>query len=447
MNTSAESRLWLAVHLLYPSASQAFEVYQGIILQSEKAISQNDRSFIFSKLVLAFDKITPISSSLSFYEFELEEIDQWKLIYKTSQKIQQIIFIGFLIFELKTSEVASLVKLTEEKTQFLFHQMFKKLVQNSSKIKYAENIDLKKQNDFRVSYLYTYENLIPYCFEQLSDKDGAKVRLGLELYPVLQTTRDEYLKVIKQIQNLKVQRSNSELLNQKSATNLKVVKSVEETKPPGTKLSFKEKWFKENKTMTIGILSSFFLVTLILSQYRTFVDTVLGTNNAIIIREVERPVIVSKGDEVATDSIPVAAEPKDENSNRTSSEQKQAVPINNESQKNTLISDHNKKTTKPVDSTPKGGLYRGIVYVKNLKEVNTQIISKLVSLGAKKAGEVELGWLKTKDTAYYHFTMPEPKIEEVESYLKKMGQVEIKFENHPRLIPAGSKRFIVEVRE
>ena len=225
MNTSIESRLWLAVHLLYPNSSQAFDVYQAVVLQSEEALVKNQCDVVFSKLLSVFEKISVISSNLSFYEFEYEQIDQWKVLYKYSQKQQLIIFIGVLIFELKVNVIARYVKLAPAKAQFLFHQMFKKLAQSSVSIKFSDKLNFKKHNDIKISYLYTYENLIEYCLGQLPQIEAEKVKIGLNLYPVLQTTQQEYLKIINQIQSLKVLRLNSVLNESK----IKLVKSESTT--------------------------------------------------------------------------------------------------------------------------------------------------------------------------------------------------------------------------
>ena len=69
MVSSVESRLWLAVHLLYSNASQAFDVYQAVVMQAEHAIANDDSSAVFSRLIQVFEKIPAIGTTLSFYEF------------------------------------------------------------------------------------------------------------------------------------------------------------------------------------------------------------------------------------------------------------------------------------------------------------------------------------------------------------------------------------------
>lgn len=461
MNTTIESRLWLAVHLLYPNSSQAFDVYQAIVQQSESALTKNDRLFVFGKLVAAFDKITAISSSLSFYEFEFDQIDQWKLIYKGSQKIQLIIFIGMLIFEIEMKDIAANVKLSEEKAQFLFHQMFKKLVQNGSKVKQNDQLRYKKQNDLKISYLFTYENLIEYCLGRLSEAEEQKVEKGLELYPILQVTRDEYFKVIRQIQNLKVQRANSVTTKTKLAlVKTKVSDNENANKAENTDQSENENKSTltyANKKVIASALATFALVTFILIRFGGVGEDFFGKERSIVIQEVEKKTSsLEPQSDIALESLPKQTEiEKVENPETVVAaaepEVKAEAPavVRDESKPvDTQVADNKKEdVAKNKSGVPQGGLFRGVIKVKKLAESNKKILAKLSELGAAKAGEVELGWIKSKNTAYYHFTLPEDNIDAAKDYLKQFGALKIKFEAHPRLIPAGQKRFIIEVKE
>lgn len=452
MITSSENRLWLAVHLLYPNSSQAFDVYQAVVQQCEEALLKDNLAVVFSKLASVFEKIPAISSNLSFYEFEFDQIDQWKIIYKNSQKIQLLIFVGVLIFELKIGEIALNVKLSQDKAQFLFHQTFKKLAQNSSKIKYNDQLNFRKQNDPKISYLYTYENLIEYCLGQLSDEETAKIKMGLDLYPALQITRDEYLKIINQIQNLKVQRSSS--LTSKSNTKITLVKSVvaeDQTKENGP--------FYKNKKILAATFVTLIISVIAVFQYSGISSRFAGSENTVVIQEIEKkPNLEAPQSEIALESLPqdsvplVAASASQDqvlaaagSADETKSTVAEEQPVVAAEPKAQEIAEEKVEATN--EAKPVGGLYRGSLVVKDLKQVNKNLLTKIISLGAKKAGEVELGWLKSNDLAYYHFTIPEENIEEAKKYFKEVGTLNIKFEPHPRLIPAGNKRFIIEVKE
>ena len=427
MVSSVESRLWLAVHLLYSNASQAFDVYQAVVLQAEHAISNDDFSAVYSRLIQVFEKIPAISTTLSFYEFEFEEIDQWKVIYKNSQKVQLLIFVGVLIFELKISEIAAHVKLPQEKVQFLFHQIFKKLASASQKLKYNEQLEFKKQNDNKISYLFTFENLVDYCLGQLSPEDSEKVKTGLTLYPTLQVAKEEYTRIIRQIQNLKVQKENSVSVkaDKKQNTKLEIV-------PPSTAQVPRSK-----KTVN-GIIAFFVTAAfaVILLQPAGLLNKLSKRNNSVVIHEIDKPavpVVVKKETAVASvpTSVPTPA--------AVVTPPPVPVPV---------------PASAPVPAPEpapvaksEGGLYRGTLTVKDIEAVNSKIVQKMAALGAVKAGEVELGWLKSQKLAYYHYTIPEKNIEEVNQYLKEVGHLKLNFEKHPRKVAAGTKRFIIEVKQ
>lgn len=440
MLDSIESRLWLAVHLLYPNSSQAFDVYQAIVFQSEDILDHlkdNDSAVIFSKLVFVYNKINAIDSNLSFYEFESVQIDHWKNIYKNSQKIQLLIFIGILIFELKTSEIAPHVKLSQEKTQFIFHQTFKKIAQNNVKTKHSEVLNSKKQNDIKISYLFVYENLIEYCLGQLSAAESEKVKIGLELYPTLQIVQEEYLKIINQIQSLKVQRSNVTLTVTK--------KKLELVKPVSRENRFDHlagvfSIFHKNKKKLAAISFVFLSASWLLFDSLGLYDQVGNSNKTVIIQQIEKKLQLAD----APVASPPAIAPAAPESLPNPAGEKNTTQVIASATVNSTVALPQKET--PTKAKASSGLYRGNLSVKNLDDTNKKLLTKIIELGAKKAGEVDLGWLKSNGVAYYHFTIPEDNIEAAISFFKQMGALNIVFEPHPRLIQAGSKRFILEVK-
>lgn len=471
MFTTTESRLWLAVHLLYPSASQAFDVYQAIVQQSENLINQNNKEAVFTKLVQAFEKIPAVSSNLSFYEFEFDQIDQWKIIYKNSQKIQLIIFVGVLIFEMKMADIAPVLKLTADKAQFLFHQIFKKLAQNSSKLKYNEQLNFKKQNDLKISYLYTYENLIEYCLGQLPPEEHEKVRAGLDLYPILQMTKDEYSKIISQIQNLKVQKSSS-VTKEKSSGFSGDAAAGDKARPPRPFYRRKRSW------ALLGLISV--VTAAVVFQMTGVLNYLLHRDQTLVIQSVEKkpetapvypevaagsvpqeaPVTETSDDltaaggeetaaatvPVSTDSsLPVAAVPAEPSVPETAAKPvkpgETAKPAESAKPATTAAAAHSEDR---LPAEP-GGLFRGTLAVQDVNAVNGRLAEKMAELGAVKAGEVALGWMKTDKVAYYHYIIPEKNIAAANAYLRGLGRLNVKFEKHPRALPPGSRRFIIEV--
>lgn len=460
MQSSIESRLWLAVHLLYSNASQAFDVYQAVVLQAEHSISNQDSLAVFTKLVQVYDKIPAISTQMAFYEFEFEEIDQWKIIYKNSQKSQLLIFVGVLIFEIKIQELAPLLKLPTEKAQFLFQQIFKKLASTSQKLKSNESVEFKKQNDNKISYLFTYENLVDYCLNQLSVEESTKVEAGLKIYPSLQVAKEEYSRIISQIQNLKVQKERHVVVNE-SKPSLKAVKNDQPASADTPAATAASKAPASNK-LKIATAAFVVVAIVVVIQPSRMVSFFTHDRN-VVLHEVEKPPVKTEpmapapAPAAVADNKPVEpapeVQPAPEPAPAVAAQPAPvaapvAAPAPSPAPAVTPpVAQVEKPAPTEAPAAAEGGLYRGTLLVTNVAGANEEIKKKMSDMGAIKAGEVELGWMKNPDMAYYHYTLPEKSMSKMNDYLKKMGKLIVKFEKHPRLVPAGSKRFIIEVKQ
>ena len=93
-----------------------------------------------------------------------------------------------------------------------------------------------------------------------------------------------------------------------------------------------------------------------------------------------------------------------------------------------------------------GGLYRAELHVKDFEQNTLFAKEKIINYGGKKAGEVELGWVKNQKTSYFHFSIPEENVEKMKADLELLGKLDISFNIHPRLMPVGIKRVILEVK-
>jgi hypothetical protein len=94
-----------------------------------------------------------------------------------------------------------------------------------------------------------------------------------------------------------------------------------------------------------------------------------------------------------------------------------------------------------------GFLYRGQFSVTNVEMIAPKLKEKIIALGGRKAGEVEIGWKKSDSTYYYHFTIPEAKFEEINQYFKSYDNPNMIKEKHPRVMPDGILRLIITVDE
>jgi acetylornithine/succinyldiaminopimelate/putrescine aminotransferase len=92
-----------------------------------------------------------------------------------------------------------------------------------------------------------------------------------------------------------------------------------------------------------------------------------------------------------------------------------------------------------------GYVWRGVIKVEELNdEVSQKVVAIIQKLGGKKAGQVELGW-KKGDSRYFHFTIPESHYTEFNQSLQDIGQIQLKKEKHPRVMPQGSMRIIMSL--
>ena len=101
----------------------------------------------------------------------------------------------------------------------------------------------------------------------------------------------------------------------------------------------------------------------------------------------------------------------------------------------------------PVSAKSAGWIYRGQFLVTNSEAVSPKIKDKIKELGGQKAGEVEIGWLKAPNVYYFHFTVPEAKLVELEALLKDYSTGRIIKEAHPRVMPDGIIRMLFTVEE
>lgn len=454
MAISIDSRIWLATHLLYPNSSQAFDVYQSLMTQSEDSIRKKNINFIFLKLYQIVEKIQAVSSNKAFHVFETDQIKQWQQIYKKSQKEQLIIFVGYFVFDLKLKEIASVLKLNIERAHFLFHQTFKKTIFTNIKLDVQDKISFKKVNEEKVSYLFTNENLIDYCLNNLTAQEMKKVNIGLEIYPELQASQKQYESIVKQMRYL--------VDFQQERVTKPLIQISEPLSTPRENFEIGILFSKNRKLISSIAVSLTFIFLVMLRPKWIKHASEQSKDRSVVLQEV-----TPKQNTPAEDFLPAPTQVKVAETTLTveklkiASSVKSAVLAKGNSEKvietkTEPMAVATTKSTVVVHSAPQdianqpkksGGLYRGVLTVTDIAEVTPKITERLVDIGGRKAGDVELGWRKSETLSYYHFTLPENNIDTMKEFLGKFGSLEIQFENHPRLMPAGVKRLIIEVKE
>lgn len=99
-----------------------------------------------------------------------------------------------------------------------------------------------------------------------------------------------------------------------------------------------------------------------------------------------------------------------------------------------------------VVAKSQGELYRGVIEVTNVAAVSPKIVDRLAELGARKAGQVELGWRKGTGS-YFHMTVPKDRYQELVQVFSQYGELKIHKEKHERVMPEGIIRLIIDVKE
>ena len=441
MKNQAELQLWIAVHLLYPNSSQALDIYYQISNSLSSKAPETESKFLFLKLENTFSKNDTVRSGQPFQIFESSDLKNWKILYKKCLKQPLLIILGIIIFKFTLTEVAAILETNEEKVRFLVNQAFKKLAppKTLTHLDTDEKFKFKKIADQKISHFYTHENLVDFCLSTIPLSEKVKVEKGLDLYPELRSLQKIYLTAIDELN--KLQKAENIILE-----------------PQPIFPADEGNNFKINPFYFSNIKKSFFIAISFTVLFICFIAF--------------RPISVNFfGHRTGPSSIKlneVVSQPYRADSQQDADLTSRAVslhemPVANESKPTTVLeiaknSEFAKVILRPQNSAvetvlkqkskaKQGGLFRGTILVSDLDTATSKITEKLVALGGKKAGEVELGWRKSAHTSYYHLTLPEHEVQSAKEFLKNFGKLQLEFESHSRLMPAGIKRIILEVKE
>lgn len=440
MNQLIHQRLWIAVHLLYPNSSQALDIYYTILgIQSQKN-NENYSKSIFLKLENFFNKNSAVRSAQPFRVFENCKLSTWKILYQKSSKQHLLMVIGLLVFKFNIQELAKLLELTEQKARFFVNQVFKKIFElKQQNITLENSFKFKKIDDNKVSYFFTSENLVEYCLDILSPKDKNAVHLGLALYPELTLLKQKYLETVEEFQQL-------------ANLNFDTVDHALVASPEKSHLSIVEPNLKFRKSIIVASTIGVLFISVMLIRPFSFKNFPLQLGSkSIKMLEIKGPNFNDENTVEFEGSAPVSLSEMPVN-NLTKSASTAKLPGNPlvKSEKSVVLAAKKLEippVSKDVSPSKQGGLYRASIQVSDIDTLSARITEKLVALGSTKAGEVELGWKKSSNVLYYHLVLPTENVDQAKEFLNKFGRLNIQFENHPRLMPAGFKRMILEVKE
>lgn len=103
-------------------------------------------------------------------------------------------------------------------------------------------------------------------------------------------------------------------------------------------------------------------------------------------------------------------------------------------------------TNASIKPASKGMLYRILMNKSDIETLAPELRDKIVALGGKKAGEVEIGWRQPGQN-YFHFSMPEANYEQLLSILATMGTARVYKSPHERVMPEGIMRIILTIKD
>lgn len=132
-------------------------------------------------------------------------------------------------------------------------------------------------------------------------------------------------------------------------------------------------------------------------------------------------------------------------------EQTASVGSEEESAKIEVVDASKESVKEAAPSPPRkqprvGELFRAFMTVNDLNSVTSDTVQKIISLGGKKAGQVQLGWEREEDERYFHFSIPENNKQALLDFLSNFSQVRLSSQEHPLVMPEGKIRIILVMK-
>jgi hypothetical protein len=416
-------KLWICCHLLYPNPSQARDIF-GFIVESGIDHSQKKEKQLFQglqKLFRLYRKQDPVKSGSNFFEFSQTPLNYWKRVQQKCSKDETFILMAMLLEMANFKNLSLITRHPESKVRYLFNQGVKKVITSP-----VLRIDQKKEIKFKdyysqdVTLLFVNEHLIEY-FLGLSEKSVAeKMESRLKDLPVSHHF-DEVMKIF----------GNS--------AQLQNIKKME---------------VKQQKWIFAGLVTLIAIVTTLIIR-PDFLRNPITDNSAnkLVLGEIE----ISKKEIADADAVAAIAPTSATALNKAVSASVAIVasavsaPVKVTSLPKPTAKAMAVPMSQPVSSPVKvalpSGVFRGAITVTDFEQVTSIIRDRVIAIGGKKAGEVELGWIKKQSTSYFHFIFPAEKKNELVAFIQQYGNLEYKFEPHPRVLGIGQGRFILEVHK
>lgn len=414
--------IWKISHLLFPNSTQAKSFYYEFVQRS--GINENNVKFdvkTLSFLFYLFLKTPVFKSAQGFIDVDNINQTQWPNLSRKLSKLEQFILLGLLVLKIDFNKLGLILKMDPKLVQLKFQRALQKefpypKIDESIRTQFNYN---KWDEQKRVPF-FIRESIFERVFmgsrgsDHKAHKDTPAVLNSYE--NLLNEFKDNFGKI-----------------------------AIDPRSIPNREQSEDARFNNDKKKAFNHSLRKYFLsVTVILGS----VVVILLVRPNIIqqimkdepLQVVELQQISFSKAEIAlpADSLKVSGDNEIQN--------KQTTPIDKPDQ--AIIAQEKPQEVKPVVSAVKNnGVFRGTIYVNDIQAVSHLVREKLINLGGQKAGEVELGWMKTDKISYFHFILPQDSHEAFSQFLNQFGKIQIKFEPHPRVLPTGKSRYIIEIKD
>lgn len=434
-------KLWVSCHLLYPNPSQARDIF-GLIVESGIDHRSSAYGQVFQgiqKLYKIYRRRIPVKSGSSNFEFTSTPMNYWKRVLQKCNKDETFIVMVVLLDLASFKDLSRITRIAESKVKYLFNQSIKKMIASPAlRFEQKKEIKLKEYNSNDVTALFVSEYLIEHTLGLTESSVAEKMEAKLKDNNRYTDYRNEILKFKAELVDLTVSHHFDEVMKIYGNTaQLQNLKKLE---------------IKQQKRIFAGLV---FLIIVVLGLILrpSFLKTPMSETKAtkVVLEEIE----ISKkeapdGQEFSTVtpavsttltvSLPVVV------SNKVVAVIS-APAVVKEKPIAAVVTKVVSTASAPVKMVPMTGVYRGSITVTDFEQVASIIRERVIAVGGKKAGEVELGWIKNQNISYFHFVFPSEKREEIVTFIQQYGKLQYKFEPHPRVLPIGQSRFIIEVRK
>lgn len=449
MQIEVYKKLWVNCHLMYPNSSQARDVFSHLVTVSMK---ENLDSNTFLKTVFqTLTTVKPVKSGSNYFEYSEYTMDCWNSVLNKCQRREQFFLMCILFNKISFSDLEKSTDINENKIKYLINQALKK-VSDFSKDDHkvlSEDIKFKAHHEKKISKISLSEQIFDAILDFTPAKEKAFILSEAEKY-------SDTKKIIENIRKLQIELDSIP----KTETFLENIAAIEKN------VENFEIDKKQNNKVTLSTrkkIGLYFAITSFLAVSFFFAFNIRNDGPQIVVETLQiqrqqplQTLTTAKNIEISYDKNKLASAIIATKAPANVPVKPIAKPVVKPpavvtvAPSSKVVSAAAVAVAVTADNTFKKkntGVYRGTIDVANLEEVTERVKSKILSLSGFKAGEVELGWMKSPDTTYFHFIIPSESTEDFSQFIKQFGDFKYRFEKHPRVLNNDQKRFIIEVRK